>query len=403
MRQTESHIGWRIAGLMSPVAGLLRSARVLTVAALTALALSSCGSGGSDDPGTPGTTPGSGPGTPDPTTETPVVFTALQQEAQDVTRGSHETAAGTRASIPLEDQGATSFKVWGYKNKSYNTDDGYLDPQIVFPGYIVNYSANTANTTLSNSSNWEYVGQQPNSSPDEQTIKYWDWSVAAYRFFGITHVGQVKTVAETSEYLQFSFTVNTKNIERCPFYSHLWLSNGNTAQGQKPFGKPVQLEFLRSFATVRYVLVPADSNVDLADLNIVSSVFKPFTIGGQIYVNGEFEVTYPLKGTASGETWKTTPGSKIDDKITSFTSPETDYAVLPVRDQGAFELSLYVNGDERFTYVPGEYMDWLPGFEYTYVFKVNKEGGVALGEVISAYRKWEENEGQNVDRTIYNW
>ena len=391
---------WR---LMRPVAEVLRPAMVLTVAVLTALAVVSCGSGRGDEPGTPGT-PGSvpGPGTPDPAAETPIVVTALQQEIQDVTRGGHEAPTGTRASIPLEEQGVTSFKVWGYKNKGYDNTNGYLEPQIVFPGYIVNYGANTANTTLSNTSNWEYVDQQPSSSLDEQTIKYWDWSVAAYRFFGISHAGQVK-VTETSTNVKFDFFVDTKSIEQNPLYSRLWLSNGNIAIGQRPFGKPVQLEFIKPFATVRYKFVSADPNVNLADLNIESTSFKPYASGSQISVKGDFAVTYPLQGTALEETWVTTPGGEAGDKITSFTSPKTDYAVLPIRSQGAFELTLYVNGEERSTYVPGEFMDWLPGFEYTYVFKVNKDGGVDLGEVISAYKQWEEKEGQNIEHTFYNW
>ncbi|MBR2114913.1 MAG: fimbrillin family protein [Prevotella sp.] len=383
---------------LKSLVGLMRLGLLLAAMVLTA----GC-SGGGDDPDSSGSGSGSGSGPVTPEeNKTPIVFSALQQEIQDVTRSGHEAPAGTRAPIPLEEQGVTTFSVWGYKNKSYDGTNGYLEPQIVFPGYIVNHRANTANTTLSNSSDWEYVNQQLSGSSDEQTIKYWDWSVAAYRFFGVTHAGQVE-VTEESMYCRLSFTVNTKSLEQCPLYSHLWFSNGNTAQGQKPFGQPVQLEFLKPYATVRYWFVSADPSVDLDDLNIESSAFKPYAIGRQISVKGEFAVTYPLQGTALDETWESNPGSEGGDKMTSFTSPKTDNVVLPVRNQGAFELTVYVSGDERSTYVPSEFMDWLPGYEYTYIFKVNKDGGVELGEVISAYKKWEEEEGQNVDHTVYNW
>ena len=57
----------------------------------------------------------------------------------------------------------------------------------VFDQYTAKYVANTANTTESNSSNWEYVGQTlaPTSSltaGTSQTIKYWDYSTSQYDF-----------------------------------------------------------------------------------------------------------------------------------------------------------------------------------------------------------------------------
>ena len=60
----------------------------------------------------------------------------------------------------------------------------------VFDNYYVDYTANTANTTESNTKNWEYVGIGINSlsaiyDTDHsltQTIKYWDYSQAQYDF-----------------------------------------------------------------------------------------------------------------------------------------------------------------------------------------------------------------------------
>ena len=57
----------------------------------------------------------------------------------------------------------------------------------VFDQYNMNYVENTAHTTESNSSNWEYVSYDPASTttlPDDakQTIKYWDYSTTQYDF-----------------------------------------------------------------------------------------------------------------------------------------------------------------------------------------------------------------------------
>ena len=100
----------------------------------------------------------------------PISFGGLMQEEQAV----------TRTATPLSET-ATEFKVWGYKNMTYSADN-YGGLQTVFPGYTVRWEAGTASTTVTNSSNWEYILP----SPFEQTVKYWDWGAKAYRFFAVT-------------------------------------------------------------------------------------------------------------------------------------------------------------------------------------------------------------------------
>ena len=59
---------------------------------------------------------------------------------------------------------------------------------VVFDNYNVEYTENTANTTTSNTKNWEYVGLGVNPlaaiyhAGDKQTIKYWDYSQEQYDF-----------------------------------------------------------------------------------------------------------------------------------------------------------------------------------------------------------------------------
>ena len=74
------------------------------------------------------------------------------------------------------------FVVTGYKGSTSATPG-----TIVFDNYLVEYAENTANTTESNTSNWEYVGKAPIKHATDngivaQTIKYWDYSTAQYDF-----------------------------------------------------------------------------------------------------------------------------------------------------------------------------------------------------------------------------
>ena len=78
------------------------------------------------------------------------------------------------------------FVVYGAKNTTATAADAFADTK-VFDHYNVQWTANTAGTTTSNTSDWEYVGldKHHNASADiaaNQTIKYWDFSTAQYDF-----------------------------------------------------------------------------------------------------------------------------------------------------------------------------------------------------------------------------
>lgn len=64
----------------------------------------------------------------------------------------------------------------------------------VFDHYNVNYYSSTANSTESNSRNWEYAGQDQNikgtsaklSAATMQSIKYWDYAASQYDFVAVS-------------------------------------------------------------------------------------------------------------------------------------------------------------------------------------------------------------------------
>lgn len=390
--------------------------RHITLIALLAACLVSCGH---DDTTVEGAEP-----VPVPEINNAIAFGGNLQEETTVTR------AGT----PMY-QYSQSFKVYGFKNMGVNDnltpnvleDDDYSAPQIVFPGYIVNWKENTAGTTTTNSNDWEYVDQEP-PGKEKQTVKYWDDNASAYRFFGVA--GATFTEEVTGKYLpdennpekyEVTYEADAFDESKVPYYSKLWFSNGNTSLGQKPFGKPVLLEFIKPLSKVKFIFI-FERQYLAPTTKLTEKNFAP-TNGMPIKMKGDVTVTYPLTGTGTTETFSASPKLK-DEGITAFTqdyyetvspadgtvtSPYLDadrtslkkeYTVLPVVNQGTYTLKVYVNGEEKTAIVPAEYMDWRPGYTYTYIFKVHIDETVTINDVQSAFTQWVSHE---TDYPVYNW
>lgn len=417
MRQTDRDIRHRVVDLM-------RSACVPVLLAWALTAVVSCGGSGGDDvvtPEIPNPTPDP---TPTPTPEEPdanlpILFSALQQEEENITRAG------------LEEKNVTSFKVYGFKNMDYDEENGYGDPQTVFPGYIVNWVTNSANTTTSNTNGWEYVNQQAHDQ-EEQTIKYWDWSSSAYRFFGVAGATRTNEVTGTEvtngsiKYYKVTYQADAKKEDETPYYSHLWFSTGNPdVYPQRQFGQPVQLEFIKPLSKVRFMFIFEDPSL-ASTTELTNKSFRP-TSNSTIKTKGDVTVTYPLTGTSLTETFAASgePEGLTEFKLDYYTSEsirketqnekevvvepylgadETNvnkvYTVLPVTNQGTYTLYVYVNGEPKTTIVPAEYMDWKPGYQYTYVFKVHVDNGVSISSVQSAFTQWTIHES---DHTVHNW
>ncbi len=416
-----------LIGLIGPI-GLMGLIRLMGLIGL--MGLVSCSSS-SDD------AVDNNPPTP-VNTEVAISFSGSESQEEAVSNGGSNRAnktnraygtygANRRAAGKSLSESATSFTVWGYKNMSEDAGN-YSGLQTVFPGYKVNWITGSAASTTSNSNGWEYVNQQP--SGDEQTIKYWDFSAKAYRYFGVTSWSGAPPVLPadyeahktygangvgTYEVSMLADASNATEIAATPFFSRLWFSTGNVGDyPDKQFGKPVQLEFVKPLARVRFLFKYAYPREGIK-LGSTKS-FKPTTVGDKIARKGTVTVSYPLTGTATKESYtivaQTGDGS---GELTAFTEdydPEDDgkvytadapggwYTVLPVLTQGSFTLTATVNAVERTVVVPAEYMTWLPGYSYTYIFKITEEGGVEIGWVEYAVTPWSELEA---DHTVYNW
>ena len=345
---------------------------------------------------------------------TPIGFVGSMQE---------ETAV-TRATLP--EKGVNSFTVYGFKNRAYDAADGYTGPQQVFPGYVVNYIANSASTTTTNSDNWEYVNQQP-AGQDEQTVKYWDWSAKAYRFFAVAGTSRTNTVTGTyipdatnPHAYEVTYRADAQNEADVPYYSHLWFSAGGP--GEKPFGQPVQLQFIKPLSKVRIVFI-FEENIDpgttYATANTLTDIsFRP-TSGNTIKLKGNVTVTYHLIGTETTETFAATAEAEGTTTFTTdyYTTKEVggetvypyynanghtpkEYTVLPVTGQGTYRLTVSVDGEPKTTIVPAEFMDWQPSYEYTYIFKIHVDKSVEISSVQSAFTQWTMHEAEH---TVHNW
>lgn len=79
------------------------------------------------------------------------------------------------------------FVVYGTKHASAENETADNDA-IVYNNFQVKYTASTAGTAPSNSSDWEYVGLQAyETTPTSQGIKYWDYSAdEGYTFYAFS-------------------------------------------------------------------------------------------------------------------------------------------------------------------------------------------------------------------------
>lgn len=156
--------------------------------------------------------------------------------------------------------------------------------QDVFRDYTVNWETNSAGTTLTNTSGWDYAGIS-NAFADptyKQTVKYWDWSQDYYNFAAYS-VGKGNTMEVKNSDIKAGDYPTANTVYVSPFkYSELtgwpyflrgnrddllecYITDLNTIP-QANFGNEVKLKFLSFAAKVRlafYETIPGYSIKDL--------------------------------------------------------------------------------------------------------------------------------------------
>lgn len=244
--------------------------------------------------------------------EIPILFSST---SNSMTRAEYTGAVAA-------DMLGKKFVVTGYKGSQSAWDAA--DNTVVYDNFLVEWQENTANTTASNTSNWEYVGRLPiyhaeQNGVTQQAIKFWDYTKDQYDFIawsagkntavyvGSPGDGEVLVSAITpatatgTSGIAYSFTGKSKDLVGCYITDLVTVKKAST--GKNAYGKPVTLTFRNLGTKVRiglYETVPGYSVKDVEFYSEAASndadASKPrlFTTSvNQVYQQGVYTVFYP--------------------------------------------------------------------------------------------------------------
>lgn len=291
--------------------------------------------------------------------------------------------------------------------------------------YWVWYNTSTANTTTSNTFNWEYVGNAGSKTIPEgtfslstaQEIKYWDYAASQYVFtaYKAKAVGAPAAAGTVSNVTTNGFTFSGTAAQFAGLYVADKLTitaKSNPAAhttADNKIGDAVKFTFRSAAAKVRlgiYETIPGyviknvqfkpnasefTASVDYARLTgsfngANKDASGTFTVG----YDGEGKATYTTAASASDYfLFGTYTTSGTNYLGTSSTAPtwangSTDYiSVLPNTDHTGnmilrVDFDLYntttqetIHVTDAKAVVPRMYMTWKPNYAYTYLFKIS--------------------------------
>lgn len=239
--------------------------------------------------------------------ETPIVFGSLRQ---GITRAD---LVGAEAAEKL----GKKFVVSAKKGNTTAATDGV----ITFDNYEVEYEENTANTTESNSTNWEYVGKGiiPHAADHgivSQTIKYWDYSQPQYDFIAWS-TGSKEAVYKAEDLADGKVLVSSINPNatasaavtfegKAADLSEVFISDLTTVKKAQYGDDPVVMKFRQLGTKVRigiYETIPGYSVRNVKFYTTGAVLTDPatqivndatiFSAGSDIYTEGTYTVTYP--------------------------------------------------------------------------------------------------------------
>lgn len=348
------------------------------------------------------------------------------------TNGAIQFISNTPAITRAPREGATaaadlgySFAVYGTKTVSSTESNVFAHNEISGSSntpYWVWYTASTANTTTSNTANWEYVGTAgAKDTPagtgtftlsTTQTIKYWDYAASQYVFTAYKNKsgGTVSNVTTSG----FTFEGDASSFAELYVADKLTITEKSNpaAHGtaDNKIGDAVKFTFRSGAAKVRlgiYETIPGYNVMNVNFKPTSPATFEETTTSAQLSgsFNGSssstsqiFTVTYGGGGVAQFATATTasnnyTFGTFDTDGDPSYlgetsTSPtwanaNSNYInVLPNQDHTAamvlnVDFDLYntithetIHVEDAKAVVPATYMTWNPNYAYTYLFKI---------------------------------
>ena len=215
----------------------------------------------------------------------------------------------------------------------------------------MNYVDGTANTTESNTANWEYVNQSmkvkgvdendekkgslAQSGAKQQTIKYWDHSCASYDFIAFS-MGKGYKAGETTTYAKPT-AVNKDNLKEAAYtltgdantLSECYISDMKTVKEADYSKKAVAMSFRHLTSKVRIALyenVPGYVISDVKFYNVATggTGSDQGTLFGKFNNKGTLTVYFPTTGTDNADNATNADYNKAHVK---FASTETDATV----------------------------------------------------------------------------
>lgn len=217
-----------------------------------------------------------------------------------------------------------NFVVMGTKGGAIG-DKSSIVQTVVFDHYNVNWLANSAGTTESNTADWEYVGQAVHAEASAngitaQTIKYWDYSVGQYDFIAYSLGGGTATATEitpgtaTSAPHGGAYTLaGDKDALKTCYIADL------VTVPQADYGQEVKLKFRNLSSKVRVALYETVPGYSIKDVEFYES--DAATAGTEI-TNAQLyssvasivnEATYTVYFPTVNTTAPTTPGYQESD------------------------------------------------------------------------------------------
>ena len=311
------------------------------------------------------------------------------------------------------------FIVWGEKS---NAAEANTAGTPVFINYVVNYVASTAQTTESNSSDWEYVAQTPYAAAkvtstgtvatvSEQTIKYWDFTNKYYTFTAIS--------AKPADITGDKVTV-TKNVSGSTVYdkgytvelkagasiSDIYFSDRTLVTATSPMTSPVTLNFRNLLSQVRfgfYETIPGYS-VTITNVKFNSGASHTSNGDGNFGVDG----SVVIPGATTSFTVTYDDGSVIDANLNkakvAVSTPNTQ-SYLSTTATSFFGTTLGTSSSARTWENGGNYTKILPNpsnttdLTLTISYRLTSTDGSgetiditdATAKVPAAYAKWQSN------------
>lgn len=200
-----------------------------------------------------------------------------------MTRATHEESAQLLNN---------KFYVYGTK-----TSNGATTP--LFDNYVVEYAANSAGTSSTNSNDWEYVGKISKKGA-VQGVKYWDFSSQQYDFVAAAGLADGEVIKSTSEGLRV-------NVADADALSNIYVADRVTATpaaqaatattpATMAYKNTIQFQFRRLGARMRigfYETVPgyAVKNLIFYYIGAPSGSYE-VGVGGAFPSSGTYTVSY---------------------------------------------------------------------------------------------------------------